>query len=287
MKSPEMIPPVMCRAEISAKLRRVFVLAAICFLMSVIVTGQADEKTADNSDQNTKLATDSSEQDSQPKFEQLPAEELREYVAQMKKLKRRGYHVEAGKFDMQFITPVVIAYKELEEQRRQAKWSEKNRKKGRPDSPLPPVPYMAGQAFFGWQKYAKDYSKVVTLQAIPELKTTGGSKAASFFLGPLLGAAFMRFEFKASFDRMELRRNGKKIDPLFADRIAQEVSDSLMDDAAHFGSYRYPVSAFAPGAELELTVWQQGKSKPKTAKVKERVRAQIWSDFEFFNSAGR
>ncbi|MBF2753900.1 MAG: hypothetical protein ISN29_01380 [Gammaproteobacteria bacterium AqS3] len=276
-------------ADMSATWHRGFLLAAICLCMSVIGTGQTAGQAVDAGGSGDQAA-EISEQNAEPKFEQLPAEELREYVSQMKKLKPRTYHVEAGKFDMQFITPVVIAYKEVEEERRKAKWSERNRKKGRPDTPAPPLLYTG--EFYGWQKYAKDYSKVVTLQAIPELKRTGSWWAASIAAGVLLGPVGQAFvplslKFKANFDRMELWRGGKKIEPLSAERIAQEVSQGSIDDAAYFGSYRYPVSAFAPGARLEVKVWRAGKSKPKVAKVREFVRNQVWSDFENFSSVKR
>ena len=203
----------------------------------------------------------------------FPAHILKD-IALRSEYKPKLYHVEAGKFDVQFVDPVVIAMVEAEDERRATAYRKKRTKKKDVDE------YKPGEGFYEWRQYAGDYSPVVTIQAIPEIRLTTGS----IFMVALAGAsAPKRYRFKADFDRMELVRNGTVVQPIHPGRVHEvtgiHTGIDTLEDIGIYGTYRYPPEAFQPGAELILSVYRQGSEKPTTKTLKPELVNRIWAHF--------
>src|SRR5690606_3142136 len=98
-----------------------------------------------------------------PSLFTFPAAELREEALRTE-LRSRDYHLEAGKFDVTFIDPVVVASLEVASERAAAETrGRRNRRK------TGAAGETVGSDFYEWRKYAGDYRPVVTIQATPEL----------------------------------------------------------------------------------------------------------------------
>src|SRR5690606_18860249 len=186
----------------------------------------------------------------------------------------RDYHLEAGKFDVTFVDPVVIASLEVASEREAAavRGRRNRRKVGTTEESV-------GSDFYEWRRYAGDYRPVVNIQATPELGMPPGS-----WLAVGLGATSgLRYWFKADFGRMELLRDGEVVPPLHPGRVRQVVDESMagnrLADVAYYGRYEYPPEAFAPGAELVLRVWEYGKERPAERTVPSALVDRIWAHF--------
>jgi S1-C subfamily serine protease len=201
-----------------------------------------------------------------------PATELERLAAQP--LNSRAYHVESGKIDIQFITPVVVATLETAADRDAADQRSRRSRGKQVDE------YKPGEGFYEWRRYGGDYRPVVVVQAVPEITLT----VASAFAVALVGAsAPQEYRFKADFDRMELRRGETVVEPIhpkrYPNRYSFQAGVSSMNDVAFYGSYEYPPEAFAPGEALTIQVWKQGDATPNLKAVGEDVRARVWADF--------
>jgi hypothetical protein len=183
--------------------------------------------------------------------------------------------------DIQFVTPVALAWAEIRADREAAEFRKK-RTRGKKQV----VEYTPGRDFYEWRRYAGDYKPVVRVQAIPEIGMTGGSIAAVLLLGV---NANVRYKFKADFDRMELRRNGVIVEPIWPARAPNVLSFQSgtqgMNDVAYYGVYEYPPEAFAPGAAIELRVWEQGRHEPRVRQLSSEQASLIWRDFATYFSA--
>src|SRR5690606_19177654 len=191
----------------------------------------------------------------------------------------RDYHLEAGKFDVTFVDPVVIASLEVASEREDAAMRERrNRRK------VGTTEESVGSDFYEWRRYAGDYRPVVTIQATPELGMPPGSWNAAG-LGATSG---IRYWFKADFGPMGLLRDGIVVPPLHPGRIRQVVDENMagnrLADIAYFGSYEYPPEAFAPGGELVLRVWEQGKDRATERTIPPALVSRIW---RWFSPAAR
>ncbi len=204
----------------------------------------------------------------------FPAEELR-VLAQRKNLTPNLYHLEAGKIDVEFMTPVVIAALEIEVEKAAARTRNKRtRRKANARKVSDPGD------FYEWRRYAGDYRPVVVVQAVPEIRMTTGSAWAVALAGPSVPT---RYRFKTDFERMELYRGQTLVQPIHPGRIAQVVSMEAglqsMDDIGFFGAYEYPPEAFRPGAALIIKVWRQESPVPNVKVVDAGLAGRIWADF--------
>ncbi len=197
-------------------------------------------------------------------------------AALMRSVDPRRYHAEAGGVDVQIVTPVVIAALELSAEKEAA---DQHARRTRDDPGA--KPYTPGQDFYEWRRYVGDFRPVVTVQAVPEIVMTGGSLAAKILLGL---SAPGRFRFKTDFVRMELRRDGVVVGPIFPGRIpnvlAFQVGVDRMNDVSFLGSYEYPPEAFKPGSVVELAVYVSGRQAPHVRTLPPEQLALVWSDFE-------
>lgn len=204
----------------------------------------------------------------------FPAAELREEALKTA-VRPADYRLSAGKFNVTFVDPVVIAALQIVSERDAAATRKRrNRRKGSVISDD------VGSDFYEWRRYVGDYRPVVTIQATPELGMPPGS-----WLAASLGATSgLRLWFKADFGRMELVRDGQVVEPINPGRIRQVVDESVagnrLSDIGYFGAYEYPPEAFQPGAKLTLRVWEQGGDRVTERNVSDELRQRIWSHFE-------
>ncbi len=222
----------------------------------------------------------------------FPAEVLRELVASGSFTSARQarvtgrqvkeYQVEAGKFDVQLITPVLTAALEVAEEREAAGGrTKRNRRKQAKD-------YAVGDHFYEWRRYAGDYRAVVTVQAVPEIRLTTGSIFGAV-AGGLAGVATpQKYRFKTDFDRMALLRDGVEVEPIWPGRVANVVHEEgfvSMKDVGYYGIYEYPPEAFEPPAELTLKIWKQGVEQPIIKVIPQQKQWQVWEDFRLYFGA--
>lgn len=210
----------------------------------------------------------------------FPAEQLRE-TALGTAYNPKLYHIEAGQIDLQLMTPVVLACLEVADEvaasKRQKRRSKKSSKK---------PSYEPGKDFYNWRQYVGHYRPVVVIQAIPEIKLTGGSAFAVAMIG---NYAHRKYRFKTDFVRMELLRNGVAVEPLHPGRTKEvtsvEGNNSSMEDIGVWGRYEYPPEAFKPGAVITLRLWNSDKPQPRSESLKPELVRRIWSDFRLYFEA--
>lgn len=206
----------------------------------------------------------------------FPADQLRAEVMRTD-FDPKDYHVEAGKFDVQLVTPVLVASLQAQEEREAAAFRSKRNKK-KDTKTFEGVDY-----FYEWRRYAGDYRPVVTIQAVPEIRMTTGSVFAVALVG---NAAPQRYRFKADFDKMELWRGNVLIQPIWPRRQANVINYQSglvsMKDVGFYGTYEYPPEAFKPGAALTLKVWKQGEPTPIVKTLSNPTQTRVWTDFDHY-----
>ncbi len=204
----------------------------------------------------------------------FPVDDLRR-IASTRNVDLSRYHLEVGPIDVQFVTPIALAWNEIRAEREAAAYRKQRtkRKAGVQD-------YKPGQDFYEWRRYTGDYKPVVRVQAVPEIGMTGGSIAAVLFLGV---NAPVRYKFKTDFDRMELRRDGVVVEPIWPFRVPNVINFQAgtagMQDVTYFGAYEYPPEAFRPDASIELRIWEQGRRESRVRLVGAEQARLIWNDF--------
>jgi hypothetical protein len=185
------------------------------------------------------------------------------------------YHLEAGKLDVHFVTPILLASMVIEEEREALEGRKKRKKKrrGQEDAET----YEPGEAFYEWQKDSDNFRAVVSIQAYPEINAGGA--------GSLIGRG--KHRFKTDFDRMELAREGEVVEPIHPGRIKEIVTEKGFKDVGYWGHYEYPPEAFASGAAVTVTIWEEDVSEPEVLVLPPDLLARIRSDLQpYFDSAG-
>jgi len=197
-------------------------------------------------------------------------------MAQSRSPTPKAYHVEAGKMDVQVFTPVLVVSMALQGER-EAAAARAKRTKGK-DGEGSAAEAESSQRFYAWQKDEEVFLPVVRIRVYPEVKITAGS---AFMVG-LLGSGG-KYRFKTDFDRMELRRGEKVIEPILPGRIKEVVNvqggGGSMKDIGYWGIYEYPPEAFLPGAPLTLTIWEQGVPEPRVLSFPEPLLESIRADY--------
>jgi S1-C subfamily serine protease len=184
------------------------------------------------------------------------------------------YHIEAGKLDVHFVTPVLLASMVIEEEREALEGRKKRKKKRRGDEDE--EIYEPGEAFYEWQKDSENFRAVVSIQAYPEINAKGA--------GSLIGRGKVRF--KTDFDRMELTRDGEIVEPIHPGRIKEVVTEKGFKDVGYWGYYEYPPEAFASGASVTVTIWEEDVPQPKVLALSPDLLVIIQADLQpYFESA--
>lgn len=187
----------------------------------------------------------------------------------------KDYHVEAGKIDVQFFTPTLVASAVIRNEREAAKGRAKRKK--RKQQQREDEPYEPGKQFYDWQKQSENFKPVVRIRAFPEVKMKFGSA-----LGAALVGTGAKYKFKTDFARMELRRDGERVEPIHPGRIKEVVhmeGAATMKDIGYWGLYEYPPEAFAPGGQVTLLVWEDGVSEPFQTVLEPGLMTGIREDF--------
>lgn len=213
-------------------------------------------------------------------------------AASQERMDVRPYAGSAGPFQLQFMTPPVMAFRQSAAMKELTR-----RRKGREAR----AAVSAGekvdviQGWYSWDEYVGDRAPVVVVQIMPEVGQTRGS-----FWGNLLGAlaagyagtyyeGHQTLEFKGDFRRMNLYRNGVLIEPIQRSRIPAvlNVEDYRTSgkDYAFQGVYVYRPEDFAPNSDGEPAVFTaeilnaSRPDKPITFTVNPRTISAVWRDF--------
>lgn len=213
-------------------------------------------------------------------------------AASQERMDVRPYAGSAGPFQLQFMTPPVMAFRQSSAMRELTR-----RRKGREAR----AAVAAGekvdviQGWYSWDEYVGDRAPVVVVQIMPEVGETRGS-----FWGNLLGAlaagyggtyyeGHQTLEFKGDFRRMNLYRNGVLIEPIQRSRIPAvlNVADYRTSgrDYAFQGIYVYRPEDFAPNSDGEPATFTaeiinaSRPERPVTFTVSPRTVSAVWRDF--------
>jgi hypothetical protein len=208
----------------------------------------------------------------------FPPEEVRK-AALARSPQVKDYHLEAGKIDVQFFTPVLVVSGFLERERLASEERQKRKNKGGEKAEAPAE---TGKPYYAWQKEEEIFLPVVRIRAFPEVKMTPGS----MFVAGLLGTGG-KFRFKTDFERMELRRGDAVIEPILPGRIKEVVSTPGLTDIGYWGMYEYPPEAFKPGAPITLRIWEEGIAEPRTIPLPDKLLEQLREDYRpYLEAAG-
>lgn len=213
-------------------------------------------------------------------------------AASQERMDLRPYAGSAGPFQLQFMTPPIMAFRQSSAMRELTR-----RRKGREAR--------AGvaegekvdviQGWVSWDEYVGGRSPVVVVQIMPEVGQTRGS-----FWGNLLGAlaagysgtyfeGHQTLEFKGDFRRMNLYRNGTLIEPIERWRIPAvlNIADYKTSgrDYAFQGIYVYRPEDFAPNSDGEPATFTaeiintSRPDRPVTFTVNPKTVGAVWRDF--------
>ena len=208
------------------------------------------------------------------------------------KLEIDDYRLDAGKFTVFALTPVLLAKQEVQEDMVQAANRYNRRGKKMPDKRFDPI----DEPFYEWYRNAAPFlDYAVTIKVSPDFGMTGGSK----FLAVMAGIAamggnrnaadnlYLNYEYKAEFDRMVLYRDGEVVEPIHPGRAITEAalqnSMACFVDEAYSGLYQYDPKVFLDGDEYVIEVYDGREPDEAHRKIKlkadSKLIRQIRSDF--------
>ncbi len=213
------------------------------------------------------------------------------------------YRMRAGEVSVEFITPPLI----------------QALPRTRDDS------YTPQSGFYLWQRFQNGQQPVVIVQALPDLRWTGGSAwrvagyslswgvqivslpfllLFSLFTGEADDVLFMAdippphaaYRFERDLDGFALVRDGVEVHPLSESlecdpnwvRVARKEGGKLKERKVRGcrGLSMYSPEAFAPGAQLAVRILHGGKPVKKgDVPVDPALAARIWADFEPWRAA--
>lgn len=233
----------------------------------------------------------------EPSADLLPTVADRRYPTELLKTKilrepfdARTYTLDAGKFTITAITPVLIGKSQAQADLQQAE--NRFRRRGRK---MPGGADPVDQPFYEWYRTASGLlDSVVTFEVKPDFGMTGGSKWAMVFAGAAAGLSgrpvitpHANMEYKAEFLDLRVYRDGELVPPITPGRSITEAALSSSGftfiDEAYSGMYQYDPSDFLEGREFRLEVFDAREpNKPHRVlrlDAKSKVLQQIRSDF--------
>ena len=202
-----------------------------------------------------------------------------------------AYTVDAGKFAITAITPVLVGKAQVQTQLQQAANRYARRARKIQDEHFDPV----DEPFYDWVRNANellDYA--VTFEIKPDFGQTTGSlwasalSAASASLSHTAATATRQtMEFKAEFQDFKLYRDGQLIEPITPGRqiTEQSLNSALLTfvDEAYSGMYSYAPEVFLTGSEWRLEVYDAREPekihKAITLSPQSKLIQQIRHDF--------
>ncbi len=200
------------------------------------------------------------------------------------KLDRRPYFFDAGDYQVEVGTPLLI-YHSREEKAKAAEKEREKRAKKKGQTSAAPIP---ADDLRNWAKQAEELKPVITVFASPKLRETGGS----MFLRALTrDATPAKLRFKTDFYKMRLLCGQREIQPIHPGKIATllNVQNLFVNakDAAYQGLYTYPPDAISPNCgQVSLELYPEKGPTPPVVKVLDsKIVSRVWSDFEPYRNA--
>lgn len=178
-------------------------------------------------------------------------------------LDRAAYTLDAGKFTITAITPVLIGKTQVQTDLMQAKNRIERRGKKAADATWREI----DGPFYEWMRDASSLLEyAVTFEIKPDFGATAGSKWAAALSGVAAGLSrtplqpvHQTMEFKAEFQDFRLYRDGTLIKPVHPGRAVTEASFQAplvsFVDEAYSGTYTYSPEVFATGNQFRLDVF--------------------------------
>lgn len=222
--------------------------------------------------------------------ERYPTELLKSRIVR-EALDPKAYQIDAGKFTITVITPVLVGKASVRDDMMQLQ----NRMQRRGKKMADPAWREVDTPFYDWARSAAgqlDYA--VTLEVKPDFGTTSGSKWKLFASAFVAGAAgtpmampHQQVEFKAEFQELRLYRDGELIAPVHPGRSVTEAAfqgqDITFIDEAYSGMYVYAPEVFMTGTEFRIEVYDAREpGRPHRVillRPDSRVLQQIRADF--------
>lgn len=216
--------------------------------------------------------------------ERFPTELLKEKILE-EPFQRESYTLNAGKFSITAITPVLLGKVQVQDNLRRAN----NRFKRRGKKISDPSYHDVDEPFYEWHRsIAGELNMAVVFEIKPDFGATSGSKWMSV-LGAAAGVPYVHqnMEFKAEFLDFKIFRDGELLVPITPGRRITEASlnQPLMTfvDEAYSGMYTYAPEDFMTGNSFLFEVYDARKpEKPHKvlkAKSDSPIIEQIRQDF--------
>ena len=194
--------------------------------------------------------------------ERYPTETLKEKIAS-EPFDARVYRLDAKKFAITAMTPVLVGKSVVQEDLQQAR----NRMTRRGKKITDPTWREVDTPFYEWMRNADStLDDVVTFEIKPDFGTTTGSKWAAALSGLAAGInrtpvtpVHQTMEFKAEFQDFKLYRDAELVLPVHPGRAITEASFEgdyfTFVDEAYSGMYSYLPEVFMTGKSYRLEVF--------------------------------
>jgi len=226
-----------------------------------------------------------------PDKERYPTEILKRKILN-EPLDASAYSIDAGRFMITAITPVLVGKMQAQQDLQQAANRYARRAKKIKDEHFDP----ADEPFYEWVRNAAGYlDAVVTLEVKPQYGQTSGSAWASALSAFSAGMSHQpmmptrqTMEFKSEFQEVKLYRDNELVRPITPGRqiTGQSVDTYYLQfvDEAYSGWYVYHPSVFSKGSNYRIEVYdarEPGRIH-KTISLNEssKLVQQIRRDFE-------
>jgi len=199
----------------------------------------------------------------------FPGRALKEQAAGWARVDWSRYEFKIGKYTVAARTPVSLYASALKDEA-DAAATQTTRSKVR-TTPVTPRPQL-----YNW----KHKPAAVTLEATPDIGFTSDAVIGRLLLG---ARADLEARFKGDFLRMELLRDGRRVEPVWPARVPSTLSfrqgNKYINDRTVIGEYQYPIEAFAPGATLRLKLWDVNRTEPWEREFPADLAASVWAQF--------
>jgi S1-C subfamily serine protease len=209
--------------------------------------------------------------------------------SRVEKFDYRPYTFTAGNFDVAVITPVLQYQLEMGASVRAEK--EKEKRNGHSGEAVQGT-FRPLDDLKNWGEYVGEYSPVIMIRAVPELRETFGSALRRSVEASSVGytqAAKMRF--KTDFYRMKLLCGSREVQPIQPGKIASviDVQNAFVNvtDATYEGFYLYPYDSISTSCgKVTLQLFsEKNPGEPIVHTLDDRTVARVEEDFKPYKLA--